>query len=42
MENQAQLISELREKFFKKLDEEGPPDPSKNNCYINYIIIIRE
>lgn len=26
MDNQAELISDLREKFFKKLDEDGPPD----------------
>ncbi|XP_054012731.1 motile sperm domain-containing protein 2-like [Hylaeus anthracinus] len=27
MEVRMELISELREKFFKKLDDEGPPDP---------------
>lgn len=28
MEAQAKAIAELREKFLKKLDDEGPPDPS--------------
>lgn len=28
MEVRTELISHLREKFFKKLDDEGPPDPS--------------
>lgn len=27
MEPRADQVSELREKFFKKLDDEGPPDP---------------
>uniref|UniRef100_V9I9A0 Motile sperm domain-containing protein 2 n=2 Tax=Apis cerana TaxID=7461 RepID=V9I9A0_APICE len=27
MEVRTELISHLREKFFKKLDDEGPPDP---------------
>ncbi|XP_012529246.1 motile sperm domain-containing protein 2 [Monomorium pharaonis] len=27
METHAKAIAELREKFFKKLDDEGPPDP---------------
>ncbi|KAK2576563.1 hypothetical protein KPH14_005236 [Odynerus spinipes] len=27
MESRVELIAELREKFFKKLDDEGPPDP---------------
>lgn len=28
MEVQTELISDLREKFLKKLEDEGPPDPS--------------
>lgn len=38
MEVRTELITELREKFFKKLADEGPPDPS---VYIYFHIVKR-
>ena len=36
MEVRTELITELREKFFTKLADEGPPDPS---VYIYFYIV---